>query len=78
MNTAHLTTTEAGAIIAGDILPNRGTVMSVEHGHDDRNGMELTTLWFRKDGTDAFTVSADDLVSWTEESHRMVWVFAED
>jgi hypothetical protein len=75
--THHITTRMAHDITAGDVLPNRGTVMSNEHVNSPE-GDALVVLWFRKDGTDDVTVFTSELTSWTEEAHRMVWVCAPD
>jgi len=66
-----VTTKPAHDFVAGDVVLNRGVVMSTEHwtGLPD----PTVTLWFRNDGTDGITSDLADLTSWSLTAYHMVW-----
>jgi len=68
-----ITTKEAWLVTSGDIVPNWGTVMSVEAGYDG-DDLQARRLWFRKDMSDAVTVDAADLHFMEVLARRMIWV----
>ena len=72
----HITTRMANDIIAGDVVPNRGTVMAAEH-HNDGEGNPLVVFWFRKDMTDNVVVHKSEITEWVVAAHDMVWVCQE-